>query len=215
MSAAKEIPEVNLKLMDSYFQSRWESLLAVDELVLDVFDKLKLSGELDNTYFIYTSDNGYHIGQFAQPFDKRQPYETDIRVPLLMSGPSINRGVTVTAPTLLIDILPTILEWSDLPLDPLMDGTSLQPFLTNAETYDASIDPLFRRGLLIQHMGEGNLKTYKPECPMWQPSDRLAECTLDADCHCQDSWNNTYACVRNFAYGINHLYCEFKDNEVI
>uniref|UniRef100_A0A1I8PRC1 Sulfatase N-terminal domain-containing protein n=1 Tax=Stomoxys calcitrans TaxID=35570 RepID=A0A1I8PRC1_STOCA len=213
LAESKQISPATLKLMDSFFQQRWESLLAVDELVAAVVESLSNSGELDNTYIIYTSDNGYHLGQFAQPFDKRQPYETDIHIPLLIRGPSIKSGVKVTAPTLLIDILPTIMEWTNLPLDSLMDGQSFQPFLTNADGYDASSDPLFRRGFLIQHFGEGNLQTYKPECPMWQPADRLAECTLEADCHCQDSWNNTYACVRNFAHRINHLYCEFHDNE--
>ncbi|XP_075158665.1 N-acetylglucosamine-6-sulfatase-like [Haematobia irritans] len=210
---SKKISENTLKLMDSFFQQRWESLLSVDELVKDVKEYLENSGDLDNTYVIFTSDNGYHIGQFAQPFDKRQPYETDIHIPLLMRGPTIMPGV-VAAPTLLIDILPTIMEWSKIPMDPLMDGISLHPFLTNAAVYNASIDPFFHRSLLIEHMGEGNLQTYKPECHMWwTPSDRLAECTLEADCHCQDSWNNTYACVRNFQYRINDLYCEFQDNE--
>uniref|UniRef100_T1PJN0 Sulfatase n=1 Tax=Musca domestica TaxID=7370 RepID=T1PJN0_MUSDO len=213
LATSKEIPEETLSLMDSYFEKRWESLLAVDELVASVIHKLQQSGELENTYVIYTSDNGYHIGQFAQPFDKRQPYETDIQVPLLIRGPSIKPGVTVTTPTLLIDLLPTILEWIHLPLDPQMDGQSLHPFLVNADSYDAAADMYYNRGLLVQHKGEGNLRTYRSECPMWKPEDRLAECTRESACHCQDSWNNTYACVRNFAYGINHLYCEFQDDE--
>lgn len=199
--------------MDTYFQQRWETLLAVDDLVSDVIQTLEQMGELDNTYVIYTSDNGYHVGQFAQPFDKRQPYETDIRVPLLIRGPSIKSGVSVSAPTSLIDIFPTILEWLGLPSDPQIDGQSIQAFLANAPTYDTNQDRSYHRSLLVQHIGEGNIETYNSECP-WLPSDRLSECTLDAACHCQDSWNNTYSCVRHFGYRINRLYCEFKDNEV-
>ncbi|XP_073828460.1 N-acetylglucosamine-6-sulfatase-like [Musca autumnalis] len=213
VAASKEIPDDTLNLMDSYFEQRWESLLAVDELVASVIHKLQQTGDLENTYVIYSSDNGYHVGQFAQPFDKRQPYETDIQVPLLIRGPSIKPGVVITTPTLLIDLLPTIMEWLHLPLDAQMDGQSLQPFLMNADSYDPSTDMFYHRGLLVQHHGEGSLKTYRSECPMWQPEDRMAECTVQGACHCQDSWNNTYACVRNFAYGINHLYCEFQDDE--
>lgn len=208
------IPNTTLDVMDTYYQRRWESLLAVDELVSVVLKKLQDAGELDNTYVIYTSDNGYHIGQFAQPFDKRQPYETDIRIPLFIRGPSITQAVKVTAPALLIDLLPTIMEWLHLPVDPLMDGQTLQALLANSVYYNALDDRNYHRGLLVRHFGEGNLNTYKPECTMWQPTDRLAECTLEAACHCQDGWNNTYACVRNFAKGINHLYCEFEDDEV-
>ena len=45
-----------------------------------------LDNLLDNTYVIFTSDHGYHMGQFAQPSGKRLPYETDIRIPLLVRG---------------------------------------------------------------------------------------------------------------------------------
>ncbi|KAM7347730.1 N-acetylglucosamine-6-sulfatase-like isoform 1-T1 [Cochliomyia hominivorax] len=212
ISNAQVIPNNTLELMDIYFKKRWQSLLAVDELVADVISNLKNKGQLDNTYIIYTSDNGYHIGQFAQPFDKRQPYETDIRVPLLIRGPNIPKGVKITAPTALIDIFPTILEWLNLPSNRLMDGQSINAFIANAPDYDASLDRSYRRSILVQHFGEGNLQTYKPECP-WSRMDRLAECTKEADCHCQDAWNNTYSCVRHFGYKSNRLYCEFKDNE--
>lgn len=199
--------------MDSCYEKRWESLLAVDELVADIVHALELKGQLENTYIIYTSDNGYHIGQFAQPFDKRQPYETDIRVPLLIRGPNIPSGVKITASIALIDIFPTILEWLSLPSNPQIDGQSINAFMANAPHYDASSDRFYKRSLLVQHFGEGNFNTYKPECP-WSQTDRLAECTIEADCHCQDSWNNTYSCIRHFSYQQSRLYCEFKDNDV-
>jgi len=213
VSASKKLSNQTLLKLDEYFRLRWESLLAVDELVGDVVRNLDNSKQLENTYIIYTSDNGYHIGQFSQPFDKRQPYETDIKIPLLIRGPQIPKNVSISAPVSLIDIYPTIAEWIKEPLNNNLDGISFNAYLSNALFYNALNDKNYRRGILIQHWGEGNDQTYNPECPQTK-NDQLAECTKDAECHCQDSWNNTYSCIRHFRNDINRLYCEFIDKEV-
>lgn len=57
------LPETMIPELDRVYRSRWESLLAVDEMVADVIDALDSNSLLQNTYVIYTSDNGYHIGK--------------------------------------------------------------------------------------------------------------------------------------------------------
>lgn len=202
--------------MDDYFHKRWETLLAVDEMVAAVIHQLEQSKILKNTYILYTSDNGYHIGQFAQPIDKRQPYETDIRVPFVMRGPHIPNGLSISEPIALIDIAPSILQWTNITIDPLMDGSSIQDVIERTDNLPNHLTALKedqRANLLIQYYGEGNLQTYNPSCP-WKRTDRLALCSPEIDCYCQDSWNNTYACLRHLSKEDNFLYCEFNDSEV-
>lgn len=109
MPPAKLSPDNIDKLRLTYVK-RWQTLLAVDELVSDIVDTLETKNLLDNTYIIFTSDNGFHMGQFAQGADKRQPYETDIRVPFIIRGPNIIGKSIVDVPILLIDLFPTILD---------------------------------------------------------------------------------------------------------
>ena len=58
------------------YRERQRTLLSVDDLVENVLNKIP---DLDNTYVIFSSDHGYHLGQFGMTHDKRQLYEFDIR----------------------------------------------------------------------------------------------------------------------------------------
>ncbi|KAH8285490.1 hypothetical protein KR054_009939, partial [Drosophila jambulina] len=208
--SSRRLPNETIKTIDSYFRMRWETLLAVDEMVANLVDVLNDSQSLDDTYIVYTSDNGYHVGQFAQPFDKRQPYETDIRIPLLIRGPGIAPESHVHTAVSLVDLAPTILAWANVSTPAYMDGQSFHELLSS-DTDGVALRS-FPRSLLIEYWGEGNRNTYNPECP-WSEQDGLAQCTLEADCHCQDAWNNTYACIRSIRYRDHRIYCEFRDNE--
>ena len=80
MSKPKKMSDETIKKVDEMFRDRWRTLLSVDVMVDKVVAALKHYNMLDNTYIILTSDNGFHMGQFALPLDKRLPYEFDIRV---------------------------------------------------------------------------------------------------------------------------------------
>lgn len=204
-------PDSLIPTLDNYYRSRWQSLLAVDELVESIVQHLESAGQIDNTYIVFTSDNGYHMGQFGQPFDKRQPYETDIRVPFLVRGPNIQPKSITNAPIALIDLFPTFLEWAGGTLTGYEDGESFNRHIVEQEN-EITSDRTYHRSILIEYWGEGNIETYNPACP-WKLSDDLAECTLDADCYCQDARNNTYSCIRHFAFNTDKIYCEFRDSE--
>ncbi|KAG7499573.1 N-acetylglucosamine-6-sulfatase-like [Solea senegalensis] len=198
------MPNSSLTFLDNAYRQRWQTLLSVDDMVEKLVKKLDSLKELDNTYIFYTSDNGYHTGQFSLPIDKRQLYEFDIKTPLLVRGPGIKPNQTLKASVLNIDLAPTILDISGLNLSSVnMDGQSflgqMAPSLRNASTR-----PFF----LIEYTGEGH-ETTDPDCPKLGPG--LSECF--PDCVCEDAFNNTYACVRTISGDQDLQYCEFADNE--
>uniref|UniRef100_A0A674DVI9 N-acetylglucosamine-6-sulfatase n=1 Tax=Salmo trutta TaxID=8032 RepID=A0A674DVI9_SALTR len=197
------MPSTSLNFLDNAYRKRWQTLLSVDDMVEVLVKKLEELKELNNTYIFYTSDNGYHTGQFSLPIDKRQLYDFDIRIPLMVRGPGIKPQQTLSAPVLNIDLAPTFLDISGLNLSFVnMDG---QSFLSQMapELRNGTARPYF----LVEYTGEGHLDP-DPACPKLGPG--LSQCF--PDCVCEDAYNNTYACVRTLVEH-NLQYCEFADSE--
>jgi arylsulfatase A-like enzyme len=109
------------------YRCRLEALLSVDEGVKAVVDALRSRGELANTLLIYTSDNGFFHGEHRIPDGKKRIYEESIRVPLLMRGPGVPRGVTISDLSINADLAPTIVDVANATPGLVMDGTSLIP----------------------------------------------------------------------------------------
>ena len=96
---------------------------------IDIVETLAERGELENTYIVFTSDNGYHLGQHRFFDGKFEVYEEDIRVPLIIRGPGVSEGVTVEQMAVNIDLAPTMARWGRATPDRIMDGQSLTPLL--------------------------------------------------------------------------------------
>jgi arylsulfatase A-like enzyme len=80
---------------------------------------------LDNTYLIYTSDNGYHLGQHRLPPGKTCNIEEDINVPFVVRGPGVSKGKSVSFPTSHTDLAPTFLQLAGIPLRNDFDGAPI------------------------------------------------------------------------------------------
>ena len=110
------------------YQQRLESLLAVDEAVAQIVNELTRIGKLDNTYIIFTSDNGFFHGEHRVAAGKVLLYEPSIRVPLLIRGPGIPAGRHRSQFVANIDLAPTIVQATGAQPGRVMDGRSLIPF---------------------------------------------------------------------------------------
>uniref|UniRef100_A0A670IUX3 N-acetylglucosamine-6-sulfatase n=1 Tax=Podarcis muralis TaxID=64176 RepID=A0A670IUX3_PODMU len=199
--AKTPMSNTSIEFLDNVYRERWQTLLSVDDMVEKIFEKLKTLHLLDSTYVFYTSDHGYHTGQFSLPIDKRQLYEFDIRVPLLVRGPGVKPNQTHLQPVLNIDLGPTFLDIAGIDASQTsMDGQSFLPLLVN-KTHKSK----WRSDFLVEYTGEGHTHQ-DPHCPALGPG--VSQCF--PDCVCEDAFNNTYACVRTLS-PINLQYCEFAD----
>lgn len=194
------------EILDYIQRNRLRTLLAVDEMVEEVISKMKSLKVEDNTYVIFLSDNGYHIGQFSLPWDKRQPYETDIRIPFFIKGPGVKKKQVVDVPVSAVDLLPTILELSDVEIPADVDGRSFKSALFSRRELE-------RKYVFIEYFGEGNPKSVDKTCP-WIYDENLSECSKESWCKCQDSRNNTYKCVLEITEDVSFKFCHFQDDSV-
>jgi N-acetylglucosamine-6-sulfatase len=126
--------------IDALHEKRVESLQSVDDLVEAVVNKLQSDGVLDNTYIVFTSDNGYHHGEHRIQSGKAKPYEESIRAPLLVRGPGVQAGTNTDKLTLNTDFFPTFTDLAGVATPEYVDGRSLRPILDgNATSWRTAI----------------------------------------------------------------------------
>ena len=136
--------------MDELHRKRLQSMMAVDDLVGDLFDSLRESGELEDTYVFFTSDNGFHLGQHRLGAGKWTAYEEDIRVPLIVSGPGVPEGKTLPHMVLNNDLAPTFADLAGADPPKFVDGRSLAPLLDETPTPEKD----WRQRFLVEAVAE-------------------------------------------------------------
>ncbi len=111
--------------IDDQFRLRAQSVQAVDAMIGNLQEHLIAGGLAKNTYFVFSSDNGYHMGEHRLRPGKQTAYDTDIKLPLIVTGPGVPTRRTVAALTSSIDLAPTFETIGGASIPATTDGTSM------------------------------------------------------------------------------------------
>jgi uncharacterized sulfatase len=122
--------------LQRYLSDYMGTIAAVDEGIGEVLDYLKAAGLEENTIVVYTSDQGFYLGEHGW-FDKRFMYEESFKTPLLIRYPEkIKPGSVSTELVQNLDFAPTFLHYAEVPIPEDMQGESLHPILENESVDD-------------------------------------------------------------------------------
>ena len=109
-----------------YMRDYLATAMSVDESIGRLLDHLEETGELDNTIIVYTSDQGFFLGEHGW-FDKRFMYEECQRMPLLVRYPkAVSAGSVSDAICMNVDFAPTFLDYAGIPVPEYMQGKSIR-----------------------------------------------------------------------------------------
>jgi N-acetylglucosamine-6-sulfatase len=147
----RRIGKRQVSKLEARYRERLRSMLAVDEMVASLIQELRDTGELDNTFIFFTSDNGFLLGEHRVKEGKVYPYEESIRTPLFIRGPGVPAGAKVKKLVLNTDMAPPFPELAGVSFS--ADGRSFAPLL-----YDE--DPSWRSSSLLEAAGSGAPPTY-------------------------------------------------------
>ena len=124
----------------AYIKDYLRCVAGVDKAVGQMLDYLKANNLLDNTIIVYTSDQGFYLGEHGW-FDKRWMYEESFKMPFMIRYPELIKPESVNSDLLLnIDFAPTLLDLAGIDVPEEMQGTSFKPLLEankKAATRDA------------------------------------------------------------------------------
>lgn len=131
LSRLPPLSAAELTAEQSLTRQRAEALGVLDRQIGKLLHRLRDDGALDGTIVVFTSDNGFYLGEHDKRFGKITPHEPSIRVPLMITGPGIPRGHRYD-PVATIDLAPTFAAWAGTDLkDP--DGIDLSATIESGD----------------------------------------------------------------------------------
>nr|WP_269810262.1 sulfatase [Kineosporia rhizophila] len=122
-----KLTKADQKNMDRDHRLRAQTMLSIDEMITALRKQFVELGIADNTYLVFSSDNGYHMGEHSLTNGKTTAFDTDINVPFVVVGPDVPAGKSVDALASNIDIRSTFGDLAGAEVPDTVDGTSLAP----------------------------------------------------------------------------------------
>ncbi len=172
--------------IDDDFRRRAQSVEAIDAMVARVEAHAP-----KNTYIVFSSDNGYHMGQHRLTWGKMTAFDTDVRVPLIVAGPGVPHGKVVHQVAQNTDLAPTFIQLAGGTPSPHSDGHSLVPLL-----HPTIRTPPWRTLALVEHRGR-----------------RLARTDPDYEDGPHGGDPTTYDAMRISRPGVEAVYIEYSSDE--
>jgi len=208
VQALPRLTDVQQTNIDQLYRKRLQSMEGIADLVQHVIDTLRSTGELDNTYIVFTSDNGFHQGQHRLLSGKNTEFDEDLIVPLIVRGPGVAAGRTVDAATVNVDFAPTFVELAGAPIPAGVDGRSLVPLLAGATPAP------WRTTVLLEHAAEvddGLAIAMRANLPpgTLEPEDQAAAVSYSPPPF-EGIHTDRYTYVE-YANGVNELYDDVAD----
>lgn len=136
-----------------WYHARLCTMKQIRDQVSDVINTLTETGKINNTYIMFVSDNGYHMGQHRMTRSKNTMYEEDIRVPFVIRGPGIPQGQSINHLVTNVDFAATVADLAGATPASFTDGKSFAPLLSsNIPSVDA-----WRKQVFLTTTGTGGL----------------------------------------------------------
>ena len=194
---------------DVLHAQRLRTLLSVEDFLKDAVAALHKAGTLENTYIIFTSDHGYHIGTWGLWSEKAMPYDHDTHIPFIIRGPNIvPASISSDLVAMNIDLGPTLLELAGIANQwpsgtGVRDGKSLVQLL-NATTPTTT----WRQSMLIEFVGWVTPYEWLRPCQFGLAP--WTNCTADSPAGLINGQSNRWTALRIINASENTLVADYR-----
>jgi N-acetylglucosamine-6-sulfatase len=132
-------------------RQRAEAVYVMDQQIGRLVRQLKKSGEWDDTVLMFTSDNGYYLGEHRKLYGKIRAHEPSIRVPFLLTGPGLRTGQVRYDPITTVDVAATVLDLADAAPPRRPDGATRLPTMLDGD--QGWTTPVLDEGAFTEGLG--------------------------------------------------------------